>query len=71
MSQPQSGSDPAQFAGKTMFYTEGNPAAMLVTNTAGRYSKRAMTFPTAEAALGWCRSNAATLVYFSVDLQRN
>lgn len=54
-----------------MFYSEGNPAAMLVTNRAGRRKCTAMDFPTAEAALGWCRKHLAVLVYMPVNLARN
>ena len=71
MKQPQSA--PANLAGptKTMFYTEGNAAASLVTNKAGRHSARTMKFQTAEAALGWCRKNATMLVYIPVNLASN
>jgi hypothetical protein len=53
---------------KTMFYTEGNPAALLVVNNAGRRSERMMGFPVAEAALTWCRQNGAMLVYMPVNI---
>lgn len=53
---------------KTMFYTEGNPAALLVTTLAGRRRKESMTFPTAEAALAWCREHGSNLFYTAVNL---
>jgi hypothetical protein len=54
-----------------MFISEGNPAAMLVENKAGRRKTSGMKFPTAEAALGWCRQNLTTLVYFPVVPAKN
>jgi hypothetical protein len=71
MKQPLN--SPARLAGptKTMFYTEGNSAASLVTNKAGRHQARTMKFTTAEAALGWCRKNATMLVYFPFNLAHN
>lgn len=53
---------------KTMFYTEGNPAALLVTNLAGRRSKKTMAFPTAELALAWCRSHGSNLFYTATNI---
>jgi hypothetical protein len=71
MAQPKN--SPAEFAGytKTMFYTEGNAAASLVSNNAGHHSERTMSFPTAEAAIGWCRKNRVMLVYLPFDQHRN
>lgn len=73
MSKPSADNQPPDFSGqsKIMFYSEGNPAAMLVTNRAGRRKCTAMDFPTAEAALGWCRKHLAVLVYMPVNLARN
>lgn len=73
MPTPQSGFNLPASAGqtKTMFYNEGNPAAMLVINRAGRRSVKTMSFPKAEGALAWCRHNGATLVYCPVALDRN
>jgi len=56
---------------KTIFYTEGNPIALLVTNRAGRRKASTQPFASAEAALAWCRGNAAILVYCPVALERN
>lgn len=47
----------------TVFVVEGNPLAIVVTDRAGRLSKRNRRFGTPEAALAWCRSHAARLVY--------
>jgi hypothetical protein len=73
MTKPHAGFNAPAPAGqsKTMFYTEGNPAAVLVTDTAGRMKKANMEFATAEAALGWCRQNGANLFYMPVNLQAN
>jgi len=73
MEKPNSGFNPAQFAGqtKTMFYNEGNPAALLVTNKAGKRVQSVMEFPKAEAALAWCRRYGAMLVYCPLDLAKN
>ena len=62
MPQPQS---------KTIYYVEGNPVALLITNKLGRMAESKMRFATAELALAWCRKNLATLVYLSVNLQSN
>lgn len=51
-----------------MFYTEGNPAALLVITKAGKPSESTMDFPKAEAALEWCRQHGANLYYMSVNL---
>ena len=56
---------------KILFVNEGNPVAMLVIHTAGRHRTAAMKFPQAEAALAWCRHNAAMLIYCPVALERN
>jgi hypothetical protein len=73
MSKPHEGFNLANFAGqtKTMFYNEGNPAAMLVTNKAGRRRVSTMDFPAAETALAWCRHHSTTFVYCPVDLAKN
>lgn len=73
MKQPQAGFNLPAYPGqpKTMFYTEGNPAAMLVTNRSGRQTVKVMKFATAEAVLAWCRSNGSMMVYCPVSLERN
>ena len=73
MSKPQEGFNPPDFSGqtKTMFYNEGNPAALLVTNKAGRHVPSMMNFLKAEAALDWCRQHACAFVYLPVDLAKN
>ena len=73
MSKPNEKNKLPDFSGqsKTMFYTEGNPLAALVTNRAGKRSKSEMQFTTAEAALSWCRQNLTTLVYMPVNLAGN
>lgn len=54
-----------------MFYSEGNLVASLVTNRRGRRKTDAMKFATAEAALGWCRSHGAMLIYLPLNPARN
>jgi hypothetical protein len=49
--------------GSTLIYTEGNPAALLVTTQAGQRTSAPMPFPTAEAALAWCREHGTRLLY--------
>ena len=73
MPKPHKGFMPPEFSGqsKIMFINEGNPAAMLVESKAGRRTTSGMSFPTAEAALGWCRQNLTTLVYFPVNPTAN
>ncbi len=70
MKQPQTPPDLSGLA-KIMFYTEGNPAAILVSNKFGRRTSKAMQFTTADRALAWCRKNLTVLVYLSVNLQGN
>jgi len=53
---------------KTMFYTEGNPAATLVINKGGNRTQSVMDFPSAEAAVGWCRQHGANLFYMAVNI---
>ena len=73
MSSPNAENSLPDFSGQTkiLFFNEGNPVALLVTNRAGRRKATARPFATAEAALGWCRANSAVLVYAPVALERN
>ena len=73
MKQPHSGFNPPAPAGqsKTMFYNEGNPVAILVTSRSGRMKQSTLDFPTAEAALAWCRQNGAALYYMPVNPAAN
>jgi hypothetical protein len=73
MSQPPEGFNPAPFAGqtKTMFYNEGNSAALLVTNRRGRRIHSSREFARAEAALAWCRAHGVMLVYLPARLEGN
>jgi hypothetical protein len=54
-----------------MFYNEGNPVAVVVTNVAGRRRSSPMEFASAEAALGWCRTNGTMLVYCPANPSSN
>jgi len=73
MSKPSKKNNLPDFSGqsKIMFYTEGNPAALLLENKAGQRATSGMNFPTAEAALGWCRQSGVMLVYCPVNLSAN
>ena len=48
---------------KILFFSQGNPVAVLVTNRAGRRVTRSKKFGQAESALAWCRDHGAMLVY--------
>lgn len=73
MSKPHKGFTTPDFSGqtKTMFYNEGNLAALLVVNRRGKRVESTMDFPKAEAALDWCRRKGAILVYLPVRLEAN
>lgn len=60
MSHPQPGE--LAFA-KTVFVSAGTPGAILVTNTAGRRRRKTLRVANAHAALDWCQTHAAMLVY--------
>ncbi|MBN8246235.1 MAG: hypothetical protein J0L84_02185 [Verrucomicrobia bacterium] len=47
----------------TVFYTEGQASGILVTNRGGRRRQQILRLATAEAALAYCRANAAALLY--------
>jgi hypothetical protein len=53
---------------KTMFYTEGNPAGLLVENRAGKHTERLMPFKNAHAALSWCQSKGCSLFYTATNI---
>jgi len=73
MSKPKAKNPLPEFPGqsKIMFYTEGNPLALLMTSKAGRRNVGNMRMPTAEAALAWCRKNMFMLVYMPYAVERN
>ncbi len=56
---------------QTLFYTEGNPAAMLVTDRAGQMSKKEMTLATSEAALAWCKQRRVNFYWMPADVRGN
>ena len=58
-------------ASLTMFYTEGNPIALVVENRKGNRIEKELTLDTAEAALAWCKKHGAMLVYLPFDPTRN
>jgi hypothetical protein len=74
MSHPHDTSIPPASSGqtKTLFCTNGSAEAALVTNTAGKLSSRKRKFPDAHAALAWCITNGANMVFaFAADPAKN
>ncbi|HEY4417586.1 MAG TPA: hypothetical protein VGO57_17985 [Verrucomicrobiae bacterium] len=63
MSQPQI--DPNLFGqnSQTMFYTEGQKTAVLVTRKGKSFEKTHPRFTTANLALMWCRKKRAGFIY--------
>lgn len=47
----------------TVYYTEGNQTAALITTTGQRRRVRNVRHASAEAALKWCRAHRAMFVY--------
>lgn len=73
MSQPRKGFIPPDFSGQTkiLFFNEGQPTAILVTNDDGARSAEPKTFTTAARALAWCRRHAIMMIYLPVNLAGN
>lgn len=46
-----------------MFYTHGNPAAILVTTTGTKHRETHKRFPDPHAALAWCIQHRAQFIY--------
>lgn len=65
MSRPRNKKTGPELPGqtKTMFITEGNPMAVLVTDAPGGLRKEDRRFDSPEAALAWCRQNRANFYY--------
>lgn len=55
-------------AGLTMFYTEGNPVALVVSNVEGKRTDRKVPIANGEAALDWCRQHGSVMVYLPFDM---
>jgi hypothetical protein len=53
---------------KTMFFTEGNPTALLVTTIGRRRNKDSLVFHDAHEALSWCQSNGSNLFYTATNI---
>jgi hypothetical protein len=62
MSKPQT---------KILYVTEGNPVALLHTNTAGRRNIGHMKIASPEAGLVWCRKNGCVMIYTPAIKFRN
>jgi hypothetical protein len=62
MSQPQI--NPDLFGqSQTMFYTEGQTIAVLVTRKGEKFEQSHPRFASAGRALAWCRINRAGFIY--------
>jgi hypothetical protein len=48
---------------KTMFYTEGDPNAVLLTRSKGHYGQELVWFPHPVTALEWCLKNKVGFVF--------
>jgi len=66
MKQPPDSFKAPDFSGQTkiLFFTEGSPTALLVTNVGRRHNVGGMKFATAFAAFSWCRRQGVAFVYF-------
>jgi hypothetical protein len=62
MSQPQINTDLFSQS-QTMFYTEGQTTAVLVTRNGEALQHTHHHFPTAHRAFAWCRKHRAGFVY--------
>jgi len=62
MSKPQT---------KILYVTEGNPVALLQTNTDGNRNVGRKRVGSAEAGLAWCRKNGVMMLYTPVAKFRN
>lgn len=73
MNQPHPKNNLPDFSGQTkiMIVTEGNPTALLLINRYGKRNVGGMKMPSVEAALAWCRKNAAMLVVMQLDPSRH
>ena len=73
MKKPQQPFTPPDLSGQTkiLFCNEGNSTAMLITNTLGRRKTSVQNFPTAEAALAWCRRTATMMIYCPANAAGN
>lgn len=66
MGQPKSkpASEPNPFStGKTLFFTEGDQAALLVLRMGPVFRKRAVAVDSPAGALAWCLDHGAGLVF--------
>jgi len=55
----------------TMFYTESNPVAVLVSTSGGKRKLKNVRFTEPEEALAWCREHRAAFVYTPVGFDAN
>lgn len=64
MGQPKPNPNPNLFAtGKTLFFTEGDQAGLLVLRMGPVYRKRVVSVNSPAGALAWCLDHDAGLVF--------
>lgn len=64
MGQPKNSNPPDLFStGKTLFFTEGDQAALLVLRMGTVFRKRPVVVESPAGALAWCLDNGAGLVF--------
>lgn len=68
MSQPQISPDLFGQNSQTMFYTEGQTIAVLVTRKGEKMEHSHPRFLTAHLALTWCQTNRAGFIYVPAEL---
>ena len=73
MKKPHLPFTPPDLSGQTkiLFCSEGNPTAMLLTNTAGNHQFSPKQFPEIEAALAWCHRTATIMIYCPANAAGN
>jgi hypothetical protein len=52
---------------RSMYFTEGNPLALIVTETCKGFCRSHTAFESAQAALQWCRLNNCSMIYLPND----
>ena len=56
---------------QTMFFAEGQTAAILVKRRGARMSQKPMPLATAQAALTWCQAHRPTFVFMPSSARLN
>lgn len=73
MSKPRKKLNVPDLTGQSqiMFYSEGNPIALVVTNVGERSSERVVRVRSALIGLTWCQARRAAFVYVPASLEGN